>query len=604
MTQTGQEKTEPQPVIDPLLSLLALVRQAKDIKIFWREFVRGMSSYLQAEQALLLLPSEEGWQVAQTDAGSKSNWFLTQDLTILAQRADAQGLVLTKVDSEQGQVLALKLDVGSQEPAPVLLLKLTQEQHRFKSSELLLLAKLPSFFQIQRQYRQSRADVVFFAEILKLTGEASKDEQFSSAAMRLCNSIATLFHCDQVSLGWKQFRSLHLQAISNVEKFEKRARSVWELEAAMEESTDQNGEVLWPSQDGHLYTKAHEIYAGVRRIEHLITLPLRYRGNVVGALTCERAKMPFSNEEVWRLRLLLEQCSPWMAVHEQQSQWWGRRLYGWLRQGWGQLLQRRYWLIIVLLLLGGLLFATRWSHYVEGTFVLQSANRTYISAPVDGFIKDAPVKPGDVVKAGDILVELDARELLMQQTAALAKLARHQREAEKAEANHALADMRIAQLQAQETEAQVARLAFQLQNSKIQTTFDGVVAEGDLRARLGAPVKQGQTIMTLASLEHFFLEIYVDEADLRYISLLLPVELTYVGKPDLHYRAKLEAVVPQAVVESGGNRFLLRAQPCDTSESWWRPGMSGVVRIKVGEQSPWWLLTHETLDYLRLKFWF
>jgi len=36
---------------------------------------------------------------------------------------------------------------------------------------------------------------------------------------------------------------------------------------------------------------------------------------------------------------------------------------------------------------------------------------------------------------------------------------------------------------------------------------------------------------------------------------------------------------------------------------WWRPGMAGVAKIHVGHRSFLWILTHRTVDFLRMFFW-
>jgi hypothetical protein len=47
-------------------------------------------------------------------------------------------------------------------------------------------------------------------------------------------------------------------------------------------------------------------------------------------------------------------------------------------------------------------------------------------------------------------------------------------------------------------------------------------------------------------------------------------------------------------------------QRCDFEEPiqpWMRPGMSGVAKLDVGERSLLWVVTHRTMDFLRMYFW-
>ena len=52
-----------------------------------------------------------------------------------------------------------------------------------------------------------------------------------------------------------------------------------------------------------------------------------------------------------------------------------------------------------------------------------------------------------------------------------------------------------------------------------------------------------------------------------------------------------------------GNVFLVRLKLDRTAESWWRPGMTGLCKLSVEKRSLLWILTHRTVDFLRLKLW-
>ena len=83
---------------------------------------------------------------------------------------------------------------------------------------------------------------------------------------------------------------------------------------------------------------------------------------------------------------------------------------------------------------------------------------------------------------------------MLQQAAALADQARYQREAEKERAANNLADMRIYAAQSQQAQAQLDLVCYRLAHASIRASFNGVVVEGDLRERIGAPVK-GATLI-------------------------------------------------------------------------------------------------------------
>lgn len=588
-------------------SFHGLIRTAPDVRTFWEGYVRIFAALCDASESLLVGRTDERWRVAHACLPPGKTWPLSPAMCNLADNAAQGGVRLARIETET--VIAVRLDVGPQEAAPVLLVNLGGRQHSVPpESTLLLAATIPSFFQVTRQYQKARGDVVFFAELLQLVGAIVDDEQFRLAVMRLCNQTASLFRCEQVSLGWKSGQGVRLCAISNLETFDERANAVWELEAAMEECIDQDAELLWPAADEKRHRmRAHETYVRLRPVGHVLSLPIRSGDRVVGALTCERKDAAFDEDEVWRLRLLLEQCARWLDLRHEQSGWIGLRLWRGIRRLFARIGSSdgivKLAVSAVVMACLGFLFLGTWPYTVEGPFLLKAENAVHITAPVDGYIETARVQPGDLVASGTTLATLDMRDLLIEQTRVTAKLARHRHEAEKARADNALAEMRIAQAMEKETLAELETLAFHLEHTRIHAPFDAVVVEGDLHERIGAPVRQGETLIKMASLSQLRVDIEVDERDIGDIRSGASATIAFVGNPGRHHPVTLERVIPLARVAEGRNCFTVRAEIRNAPEPWWRPGMSGVAKIEVGRRSPWWILTHTTIDYLRLRFW-
>lgn len=589
-------------------ALMALARREEGVKEFWHQYIHHLAGLCDAHQALLVAQAAGQWQVLSFWPTFSPALPLNSDLKQLA--ATAQTKQFATVQATEKTILALRIDVGSQETSPVLLLDLGSSPTALPAtSTLLLAAALPSVFQVTRQYRQARTDIVFFAEMMKLVGAITEDAAFGLAAMRLCNETATLLQCSQVSLGWDRGQGMHIKAISHLDEFEHGAGVVRDLEAVMDECADQDSEILWPMGPSkkQLITRSHESYVSERKIGAILTLPLRRDQQVVGALCCERLQQPFSEEETWRLRLLLEQCSRWLSILEERTQWFGGRLWRRMRAWCARQISFDHagWKLATVagLLAGGLMFVDLWPHAVQGTFLLKADEAVHISSPIDGYLKSALVEPGDLVNPGDRLIEFDGRELLTEQSATLARLARYYRESEKAKAGNALAEMRIALLMAKETEAELERIAFSLANTRITAPFKGVVAEGDLRARIGAPVRKGDLLLKIAAVEQLSVKLSLAENEIVDIATGMEATLTFVGRPDARYQARLSKIVPSATVEGARNVFTVYAELQGQPEAWWRPGMSGMVEISLARRSLWWLLSHDVLDFMRLKFW-
>ena len=213
------------------------------------------------------------------------------------------------------------------------------------------------------------------------------------------------------------------------------------------------------------------------------------------------------------------------------------------------------------------------------------------------------MRPGDSVKAGALLLQINTEDLLLEEASALADKARYERESEKARATNGLAEMRIASTLADQSNARLDMARHRIQQAGIRASFNGVIVEGDLRERIGAPVKQGDALFKMTKLEGIYVEAEINQRDIHQISVNTPAEIAFVSQPKLKYQAQVERIYPAASAKENENIFIVRCKLIDKPDLWWRPGMSGLVKIDAGHRTLFWILTHRTVDFLRLWLW-
>jgi hypothetical protein len=77
-----------------------------------------------------------------------------------------------------------------------------------------------------------------------------------------------------------------------------------------------------------------------------------------------------------------------------------------------------------------------------------------------------------------------------------------------------------------------------------------------------------------------------------------------LSSPDIFYKFKIEKIIPMAEVDKkDGNIFVVKAVIKTDALEWWRPGMSSVAKVEVGQRNILWILTHDLTEFLRLYFW-
>jgi multidrug resistance efflux pump len=478
--------------------------------------------------------------------------------------------------------------------------------------ESLLRVKLgmdvPESYRQKQANEQATATVQKLATALDLMVAVNAEKHFLATALAFCNGLATTFRCQRVSLGWLEGGYIRLRAISRTERFDKKMAAVRSLETVMDEALDQDEEVLWPPPDGAtVSTRDHDKFGTDYKPGHMCSLPLRSDSKAIAVVTCERLESAFTATEVDQLRLCCDQVARRLLDLHRADRWFGARLAAWWKEKCALLVGPKHTWAKVSALLGVValcvLFFLRVPYRVEGNFVVKSDDVSYRTAPFDGYIEQVLVRPGDTVKAGTPLLKLVTRELELEALAANADLVRFRREAEKARATNDLAGMRVAMALAEQSEARLALVNLRLGDATLKAPFEGVVVEGDLRDRLAAPVKQGDTLLKIARLENLYIEAEIKERDVHEILTKRKGEIAFVSQPKLAFPVHLEKLEPAAFPRTDGNVFLLRCGFDKGIEPWWRPGMSGLCKVDVESRTLWWIITHRTVDFLRMKLW-
>lgn len=146
-------------------------------------------------------------------------------------------------------------------------------------------------------------------------------------------------------------------------------------------------------------------------------------------------------------------------------------------------------------------------------------NPHYIFAPFDGIIEELIVRPGEEVNKGDLLFRYDTRVLEKQLeeaqqgglAVARAELARLQGAAYQDE--DARARIPVQKLEVEKKEAQVRFLKKQLELAEVRTDKKGFVILDDPDALIGAFIRTGELVMSIADPQKTKLRIMVPVSD-------------------------------------------------------------------------------------------
>lgn len=448
-------------------------------------------------------------------------------------------------------------------------------------------------------------------DVLALQAAMVSHDRLRESATAFASELATCLGCERVSVGFVEDRFSRVVALSHGTIGSSGTHGTEMLRvigAAMDESIEQAATVVVPAPAGHTpqIVLAHEEL--LRRDSGMVcTIPLVVKRQLVGAVQLQfRHLGTVSPEQLADWEHAVALLGPVLHFMRRSERPWRKRLRdraeriradlrapgnGCLRLG-----------LVGLLLAFGILVAVPMDYRVGGNARVEGAIQRVLVAPADGFIRHSHVRPGDGVKAGQVLAELAGQDLQLERNKWSSELAQHENSYAAAMARADRTQLVISQARADEARAQLALVDEQLGRIRLEAPFDGVVIRGDLSQSLGAPVQRGDVLLTIAPRDRFRVIIEVDERDISRIKVAQQGSLALSALPWDTLPLRITRITPLASPVEGKNIFEVEASLEDQPDSL-RPGLRGVARISVGEAPLLWAWTHRLTDWLRLKAW-
>ena len=385
---------------------------------------------------------------------------------------------------------------------------------------------------------------------------------------------------------------------------------------ALEESLAQAVSLSWPPT-----VSESVVDRGLRQVTHeqrllqaatggaVASLPIGLDGVAVAAACFERADpgRPISAEEITRLQPAIYVAALALRSLARGERGLGSHARARLGEAWHTLRRpdrrlRRRVIIAAALATSGLV-AIPVDQEVGGRARLEGRLQRIISAPADGFVKTPWVRPGDHVKAGQPLVDLVDGDLRLERERLASQL--DQRENGYAEAmgraDRVGASSSLAQVG--ETQAQLGLVDAQLARGRIVAPFDALVVQGDLAQSSGAPLKQGDPLLTLAADgagQRVVIE--VDEIDIAAVRPGQMGRLAVSSLPWQSFGITVERVDPTARAVEGRNVFDVEAR-LDAASSALRPGLLGRAQVDVGRAPLAWTWGVRLVESARVAWW-
>lgn len=444
--------------------------------------------------------------------------------------------------------------------------------------------------------------------VLDLLATVLEHGRFYEAATAFVTDLATRLDCDRVSIGFVKGGRARVRAVSHSAQFGKETNLTRSIESAMDEAVDQQTVIVFPriSEGSAQVVRCHAELARQHGAGAILTIPLS-SGRVLGALTLERpADRPFDPPIVEVCEAVAAAAGPLLELKRREDRWPVTKLAEACWKQVGNLIGPRHVALklAVAAAAGVILFFTfaTGDYRITARTVIEPVVRRAAVAPFSGYIREAPVRAGDLVREGQLLAALDDRELRIERLKWFSQEQQFAREYQRALGERNAAQIVIFRAQIDQAKAQLKLIDDQLSRTRVLSPVDGVIVTGDLSQELGAPVERGGVLFEVAPLEAYRVILEVDDRDIADVTSGQTGYLVVSAFPNERLPFTIEKITPVSTAREGRNYFRVEAQFPKTPERL-RPGMEGISKIEVDRRRLLWIWTHELVNWIRLKLW-
>ena len=444
--------------------------------------------------------------------------------------------------------------------------------------------------------------------IFNLTISALEKLSFHASATALVTELATKFNCSRVSLGVVQENAVNIKALSHSAIFNKKNELIKNIQAAMIEAVDAQDTIIYSSAelDCEYVTRAHNKLLTKYDSQFICSVPLINGQEIFGVISLEKENVNMPENFRKYMETIGVLIGPILALKYKEERPLTERITSSIKASLNRLFgpknaYTKFATAISFTLAAFLTFSTG-TYKISADSYLEGSIQRAIVAPIDGYIKEASVRAGDIVSQGDVLALIDDKDLRIERLKWDSERVQRVKQYRLALASHEKAQARILSAQLQQAEAKVALFDEQIARTRIVAPLDGIIVSGDLSQSLGSPAKRGDQLFTVAPLNQYRVILNVDETEIGDVQIGQHGHLVLSGTPNNRIAINVEKITPVSVTDAGQNFFRVEASLLEVTEKL-RPGMKGIAKVQVEQRRLIWIWTHKLVDWLRLWTW-
>ena len=451
---------------------------------------------------------------------------------------------------------------------------------------------------------ESLWQVQSLAAIMELVGKVEVSPNLADASSAIANEMVSFLRCSNAAVGVrdaKQGTDVKLKAISGVHKLDASSAIAQSYQQTLHESDVRGEQGVFPAVDddnAHLLL-AHRQLAGTIHNEAVLSESLvNNSGDVVGTWLFTGERNLLQHE---RFRQFVTAASPHIAGALTLLQ---RCEKSKLQKAWATFKEKtsaRTRKMIPFALLGlALLMFLPIQYRVRCNCVTEPMARRFAVAPFDGTILTGYVEPGDMVTKGQVLAEMDGREVRLELSAKVAERqqARLQREIELTEGN--VPKTFLSELENERLSSEANVLQFRQEHLSIRSAIDGIVLSGSLERSEAASVGKGEVLFEIGPTDKMKVEIAIPADEISQVRPGNHVKIWIEGREEDPLVSEITSIHPRSEIRDAENVFIAKIE-FENPDNQFRPGMKGTVRIDGERRSLGWSMFHKPINFVRSR---
>ncbi len=392
-----------------------------------------------------------------------------------------------------------------------------------------------------------------------------------------------------------------LVALSDVESFDMTSPLIKQIELAACLPLDSEGEFTWchETNESHPQPTLRDFSVAANHEACFAARMQAQDGTVVGSILIggSAATLTPSQRQAQINRLvgyLAENLAATLAAHMPLS----LRLAQTVRRT-----MRHRWMKIISWIVGGCALALLLPlpYRIHCDCPLQPMTRRFVSAPFEGVLAESLVRPGDLVKPGQVLARLDGRALRMKLSGLEAQKSGENKHHKSALAQGNIAESQMALAECNRLSTEIEVFNSRLNELNICSPIAGMIVNGDLDKVQGARLEMGQSLFEVAPLDQMRAEVAIPESEIRFVRPELSSRILLNAYPYQSWTATIQSVRPRTEIRDDESVFIAEVV-FDNEQNQMRPGMKGQARVKSDFHLLGWILFHRAWETVRRAF--